>query len=93
MVTKEIHRIYKEHKRRIGSIKMKKELDGCGIKAGKNRVASIMSNNGLRAKTHRKFRVVTTNSKHNLPVADNLLNRNFTVSEPNKVLVSDYHLY
>lgn len=68
---------------------MKKELDACGIEVGKNRVATIMRENGLRAKTHRKFRVVTTDSKHNLPIAENLLNRNFTVTEPNKVLVSD----
>ena len=36
----------------------------------------------------KRFRV-TTNSKHNLPVAPNLLNRNFSVSEPNRVLVTD----
>src|SRR5210317_390163 len=43
---------------------------------------------GLRSKIRRKYRV-TTNSKHNFPVAPNLLERNFTAQAPDKVLVSD----
>ena len=43
---------------------------------------------GIRAKRRRKYRV-TTNSKHNLPVAPNLLARQFTIDRPNAVWVSD----
>jgi transposase InsO family protein len=43
---------------------------------------------GIKAKTKRRFRA-TTNSKHNLPVAPNLLDQNFGVTEPNKVWASD----
>jgi putative transposase len=43
---------------------------------------------GLTCKTKRKFKV-TTNSKHNLPVADNLLDRNFTVQQANQAYVGD----
>ena len=44
---------------------------------------------GLRSILTPKFRVCTTDSKHNNHIAENLLDRNFTVSEPNKVWVSD----
>jgi transposase InsO family protein len=47
-----------------------------------------MRQHGIKAKTVRKFRV-TTNSKHAFPVAANLLARQFTVSRPNAVWVSD----
>jgi transposase InsO family protein len=47
-----------------------------------------MRRHGIKAKTVRKFRV-TTNSKHAFPVAPNLLARQFTVSRPNAVWVSD----
>ncbi|UQN08027.1 hypothetical protein [Deinococcus sp. QL22] len=43
---------------------------------------------GLRGKGKRKYKV-TTNSDHALPLADNLLNRNFDVQEPNTVYASD----
>jgi transposase InsO family protein len=62
-----IQEIYKDHKGRIGSPKMKVELVAKGYLAGKNRIADLMRISGLRAKSHRRFRVVTTDSNHNLP--------------------------
>ena len=44
---------------------------------------------GVSAKQKKKFKVTTDNSKHNLPVAPNLLNREFEVAEPDQVYVSD----
>jgi transposase InsO family protein len=84
-----IRKVYTEHKGRLGSPKIKRELDSLGIKAGKNLIASQMRLNGLKAITHKKFRVVTTDSNHSLPVAENLLNREFMVAEPDRALVSD----
>jgi len=81
--------VFAEHKGRIGSPKMHRELAKKGVFAGKNQVAQAMRELGLRAKTHKKFKITTTDSKHDLPVADNLLARQFTVDAPNKVLVSD----
>jgi transposase InsO family protein len=78
--------VFEEHKGRIGSPKMHRELAGRAVFAGKNQVAQAMHDLGLRAKTHKKFKVTTTDSKHNLPIADNLLNRQFTVDAPNKIL-------
>jgi putative transposase len=61
-----------------------KEQFGCGI----NRVHRLMKAHGIRSIRQRKFKT-TTNSKHNLPIADNLLQQNFNVSNPNEVWVSD----
>jgi len=47
-----------------------------------------MKKNGIRFKVARKFKA-TTNSKHNLPVAENIHNRDFTADEPNQKMVSD----
>lgn len=47
-----------------------------------------MKEQGLRSKVCRKYKA-TTNSKHNLPVAENLLNREFTANRPNQKWVSD----
>lgn len=47
-----------------------------------------MNENGIRARTKKKFKA-TTNSNHNLPVAGNILNQNFTTTKPDKVWTSD----
>lgn len=57
-------------------------------RVSKNRVARHMRDLGLRCKATKKF-VVTTDSNHNEPVAPNILNRQFSVSAPNKAWVSD----
>ena len=53
-----------------------------------DRIKRIRRKLGLRCKQKRKFKV-TTDSKHNLPVAPNLLERNFAVAAPNRAWVSD----
>jgi len=65
-----------------------KELRDQGIRVGKDRVQRLMQSNGIRAKGTRRFKV-TTDSKHDLPIAPNLLNREFTVAQPDKVWVGD----
>lgn len=57
-------------------------------KASKGRVARLMKANGIRSKVVKKYKA-TTYSNHNLPVADNILNRNFTAEKPNQKWVSD----
>ena len=81
--------IYVEHKGCLGSPKMFHEMKNRNISIGKNQVALAMRRLGLRAKTHKRFRITTTDSKHSFPVAQNILNRQFKVDAPNKVLVSD----
>jgi transposase InsO family protein len=71
-----------------GSPRITEELRDQGYVCNEKRVARLMRESGIRAKTVRKFKV-TTDSKHNLPVAPNLLDRQFTASRPNAVWVSD----
>ena len=65
-----------------------KELLARGIRVGKDRVQKLMQLHGIRAKGKRRFKV-TTDSNHDLPIAPNLLDRQFTVEEPDKVWAGD----
>jgi putative transposase len=62
---------------------------GPGIRVGKLRVQRLMQQKGIRARGQRRFRITTTDSRHSLPTAPNLLNRNFTAAAPNQVWVGD----
>jgi len=84
----EIMDIFEESKDSYGSIRMTKELQARGRIIGQNKVAKMMRAAGLQVKRKRKFKV-TTDSRHNYPVAPNLLNQEFTVSRPGEVWVSD----
>lgn len=59
-----------------------------GVRVGKGRVQKLMQLHGIFGKGKRRFRV-TTDSAHDLPISSNLLDRQFTVSEPDKVWVGD----
>jgi len=60
-----------------------------GEPCGHNRVARLMRKAGLRSKTKRRFRVKTTDSKHNHPIAPDRLDQDFRASAANQVWVSD----
>ena len=87
-VLMEIQKSHKRSKEIYGSPRITEDLRAKGIRCGKNRVARIMRNNGIVARSRRKFKA-TTNSKHTLPVAENLLEQNFHTDRPNKIWVSD----
>ncbi|MDB6095809.1 MAG: transposase [Francisellaceae bacterium] len=84
----EITRIFLETKKRYGYRKIHKQLEQEGIAGSKNRIAYLMKQNGLISKVKKKFKA-TTNSAHSLPLADNLLNRQFRVKEQNTHWVGD----
>jgi putative transposase len=65
-----------------------KELLARGIRAGQDRVQKRMQRHGTRARGKRRFKL-TTDSRHDLPISPNVLNREFTVSEPDKLWVGD----
>ena len=71
-----------------GSPRMVRELRARGFPASRERIERLMCENGIRARHKRRYKV-TTDSKHGLPVADNLLDRNFTPTAPNQVWTSD----
>ncbi len=83
-----INAIHAEFKQEYGWPRMWKELLIRGIRVGKDRVQKLMQRHGIKARGKKKF-VVTTDSKHNLPIAPNLLERNFSPEAPNRVWSSD----
>ena len=84
----DIKRIFDDEKGRPGSPRITRRLREEGTPAGRHRVARIMRSQGWRAKAARKYKA-TTNSKHSLPVAPNLLGQDFTAAAPDQKWVSD----
>jgi putative transposase len=80
--------IFNKNRRNYGTRRIKKELAKKGWKVSRRRIGKLMKKSGLAVKTKKRFKA-TTDSKHNLPIAPNLLNRAFTVSEPNRYFVGD----
>jgi len=83
-----ILRIFKKHRGRYGSPRVWEELKCTGIRVGRKRVERLMREQKLMARQRRK-RVNTTDSRHGLPTADNILNREFKASFPGEKWVSD----
>jgi putative transposase len=83
-----IRGIYEASDGNYGVRRVHRQLLADGESCSRNRVARLMSRCGLKARRKRRFRV-TTDSKHNLPVADNLLERQFFSAGPNQVWASD----
>ena len=71
-----------------GSPRIYDDLREQGETVGRHRVARLMQENGITARPLKRFRR-TTDSNHDLPIAPNLLERNFSVDSPNKVWVGD----
>jgi transposase InsO family protein len=78
-----IRAVFVEYRGAYGWPRIWRELVKRGIRVGKQRVQKLMQQHGIQARGKRRFRVMTTDSRHDLPVAPNLLNRNFTVAAPN----------
>ena len=83
-----IRAAHRRTRRTYGAERLQHELAEEGIRVGICRIKRIKRKLGLRCKQKRKFKA-TTDSKHKLPVAENLLNQQFKVYEPNAVWVSD----
>jgi transposase InsO family protein len=83
-----IRAIHLQVKGEYGWPRIWKELLARGIRVGKERVRKLMKQHGIRARTKRKFKA-STDSGHNLPVAPNLIGRDFSPQAPNRVWASD----
>jgi putative transposase len=79
---------HERSRRTYGSPRVHAELAARGHDCSVNTVAKLMREHDLRAKTARKFRC-TTDSNHDLPVAENLLDRQFDPESPNEAWVAD----
>ena len=84
-----ISAVYAENRGAYGWPRIWRQLRAQGIRVGKLRVQRLMQKHGLQARGKRRFRVATTDSRHNLPVAPNVLDRKFIVAAPNQAWVGD----
>jgi putative transposase len=84
----EIKAAHRRTREVYGAEKLQHDLAEHGIKVGVCRIKRIRQRLGIRCKQKRKFKA-TTDSKHKLPVAENILNQQSTVTAPNKVWTSD----
>jgi len=84
----EIKVAHKRTRQTYGPERLQRDLAEHGIKVGICRIKRIRKKLGIRCKQKRKFKA-TTDSRHRLPVADNILGQEFKVYKPNTVWVSD----
>ncbi len=84
----EINAAHKRSRETNGAERLQHELKERGVSVGICRIRRIRKKLGIRCKQRRKFKA-TTDSKHTLPVAENLLNQQFEATKPNEVWLSD----
>jgi len=81
--------IHKASRGTYGSRRVAQELESfTGIPCGKHKAGTLMKLAGVKARQRRRFKA-TTNSKHDLPIAPNILARRFAVKNPDYVWVGD----
>jgi putative transposase len=84
----EIAAVHKASDETYGSPRVHAELLAKGLAVSRKRVARLMRELGIRSRRKRRFKA-TTDSKHNLPVAKNVLDRKFEVDAPDVAWVTD----
>jgi putative transposase len=87
IVTK-IKEIWEWSRRIYGSPRITAEIKAQGFTCGENRIARLMRENGIKARIRKKFKI-TTQSDPNLPIAEDLVGRNFSASRMNEIWLSD----
>jgi transposase InsO family protein len=85
----DIHKIYNSSKKRYGSPRITSELRELGIRVSRPRVARLMKKANIKSIIRKKYRVQTTDSKHEYSVAQNHLNRDFSAQTTGQKWVSD----
>ncbi|CAH1210220.1 IS3 family transposase ISCce3 [Paenibacillus auburnensis] len=88
-LTERIQWHYEDSDKRYGSPRIQQELVKEGWSVSERTVGLIMREHGLRSCMSRKFRPATTDSKHDLPIADNALQQDFSATKPNEKWVAD----
>ena len=85
----DIRRVHEQHRGRYGAPRIHATLRAEGLSVSRGRVERLMRRHGIRAAKSRRFRVITTDSNHTLPVADNLLGQTFLATRPNQIWLAD----
>ncbi len=88
-LTEEVRDVHRQSRESYGAIRVQRKLVQQGTPCNRKTVAKVMRAAGIRSKSSRKFRVTTTDSNHALPVAANVLDRDFTAKKANQKWVSD----
>ena len=88
-LVEDIRRVHRDSSGRYGSPRIHAELAAQGRGVSRGRVERLMRHHGIRAIMARPQRVRTTDSRHDLPIAPNLLDRNFTATAPNRIWLAD----
>lgn len=83
-----VQEAHRESKETYGARRIAEDLKAQGESCGRTKAGTLMKLAGVSVKQAKKFKA-TTDSKHDLPVAPNLVDREFDVSEPDRVWVSD----
>ena len=84
-----ITRVHRDTHGRYGSPRIHIELKAQGRGVSRGRIERLMRHHGIRAIMARPRRVPTTDSRHDFPIAPNLLQRNFTAAAPNRIWLAD----
>jgi putative transposase len=87
-LSQEIQQIYQASRQTYGSPRIHASLVAKGFQVGRHRVVRLMAKLDIGAHTKRKFKA-TTDSEHTLPIAQNVLARDFTATEPDRAWVAD----
>jgi putative transposase len=85
----DIQRVHRDNRGRYGSPRIHEELKAQGRGASRGRIERLMRHHGIRAIMARPHRVRTTDSRHDLPIAPNLLDRNFIATAPSRIWLAD----
>jgi transposase InsO family protein len=83
-----IHEVYHEHDQNYGSPRVTRQLRQEGQQCTRKRVERLMREQGLRARQHKRFKVITTDSDHDQPIAPNRL-KEIQIHAPNQVWAAD----
>ena len=85
----QIRQAYEKSRRTYGSWRVTADLKAQGVKVCRNTVAKLMHFAGLCVRPRRRFVPRTTDSRHDQPIAANVLDRNFTAAAPNTKWLAD----
>ncbi len=88
-LTAAIQTTFERSRGTYGAPRIHAELNSTGMECSLNRVARLMRKADIKARRRRSYKVTTTNSRHNYPVAPNTLNRQFWADGPNQKWVGD----
>lgn len=88
ILSDQIQQIHQASRQTYGSPRIHASLVAKGFQVGRQRVVRLMAKLGISARPKRKFKA-TTDSEHDLPIAVNVLDRDFTTTEPDRAWVAD----